>query len=259
LLLRGLLVLRLDSSSRRFLPPKIALRSHRRRAGPDPLRARGGGFQFDPARLGRRAKTPTRATKRGRQCTAFRRHNGLGLREARTGATIAAGSSHCFRATAFPTGIRRRGEETIQRSLEGKPLLPRYGMVNGRRFRLRNDQQFLLIEAALEWPSIEFCGFLTFCVGQNESPTNNTQKLYPLQEVLQAYFVRGGEGEWQVPVIPSRDRPAMGNLQRGRGMVRNVLALAASPCEPRPFVFLLYEIARFIVGPEPDRREPDRH
>jgi len=190
LLLRGLLVLSLIIVATLFAA-ELALRVID--VG-GPIRSElGEAFQFDPE-LGW-VGAPNAATQQtSGNRTISVRHNGLGLRERELGDI--APDRFLFLGDSFTYGYDAEAEERFSDLLQ--KALPRYGMVNAGVSGYGTDQQFLLMKRLWNDVNPKYV-VLTFCVDNDRD--DNTSS-YRYRKYHKPYFVRAGEGEWQVRGYP---------------------------------------------------------
>src|SRR5215467_13491321 len=190
LLLRGLLVVSLIVVATLFAA-ELLLR------GIDvsgPIRSElGEGFQFDPE-LGW-VPTPNAATQQtSGNRTISVSHNGLGLRERELGDI--APDRFLFLGDSLTYGYDAEAGERFSDLLQ--KALPQYGMVNAGVSGYGTDQQFLLMKRLWNDVNPKYV-VLTFCVDNDRD--DNTSS-YRYRKYHKPYFVRTGEGEWQVRGYP---------------------------------------------------------
>src|SRR5215467_2787262 len=190
LLLRGLLVVSLIVVATLFAA-ELLLR------GIDvsgPIRSElGEGFQFDPE-LGW-VPTPNAATQQtSGNRTISVRHNSLGLREREL--SDIAPDRFLFLGDSFTYGYDAEANERFSDLLQ--KALPRYGIVNAGVSGYGTDQQFLLMKRLWNEINPKYV-VLTFCVDNDRD--DNTSS-YRYRKYHKPYFVRTGEGEWQVRGYP---------------------------------------------------------
>ncbi len=211
LLLRGLLVLSLIIVATLFAA-ELALRVID--VG-GPIRSElGEAFQFDPE-LGW-VGAPNAATQQtSGNRTISVRHNGLGLRERELGDI--APDRFLFLGDSFTYGYDAEAEERFSNLLQ--KALPRYGMVNAGVSGYGTDQQFLLMKRLWDDVNPKYV-VLTFCVDNDRD--DNTSS-YRYRKYHKPYFVRTGEGEWQVRGYPL-PRPTRDDLTGRAWLERFALA-----------------------------------
>jgi GDSL-like Lipase/Acylhydrolase family len=186
LLLRGLLVLSLVIVATLFAA-ELLLRVI---DVSGPIRSElGEAFQFDPE-LGW-VPAPNAATQQtSGNRTISVRHNGLGLRERELGDI--APDRFLFLGDSFTYGYDAEANERFSDLLQ--KALPQYGMVNAGVSGYGTDQQFLLMKRLWNDVNPKYV-VLTFCVDNDRD--DNTSS-YRYRKYYKPYFVRTGEGEWQV-------------------------------------------------------------
>jgi hypothetical protein len=186
LLLRGLLVLSLVIVATLFAA-ELLLRVI---DVSGPIRSElGEAFQFDPE-LGW-VPAPNAATQQtSGNRTISVRHNGLGLRERELGHI--APDRFLFLGDSFTYGYDAEADERFSDLLQ--KALPQYGMVNAGVSGYGTDQQFLLMKRLWNDVNPKYV-VLTFCVDNDRD--DNTSS-YRYRKYYKPYFVRTGEGEWQV-------------------------------------------------------------
>jgi hypothetical protein len=186
LLLRGLLVLSLVIVATLFAA-ELLLRVI---DVSGPIRSElGEAFQFDPE-LGW-VPAPNAATQQtSGNRTISVRHNGLGLRERELGDI--APDRFLFLGDSFTYGYDAEANERFSDLLQ--KALPQYGMVNAGVSGYGTDQQFLLMKRLWNDVNPKYV-VLTFCVDNDRD--DNTSS-YRYRKYHKPYFVRTGEGEWQV-------------------------------------------------------------
>jgi hypothetical protein len=155
-----------------------------------PIRSElGEAFQFDPE-LGW-VPAPNAATQQtSGNRTISVRHNGLGLRERELGDI--APDRFLFLGDSFTYGYDAEANERFSDLLQ--KALPQYGMVNAGVSGYGTDQQFLLMKRLWNDVNPKYV-VLTFCVDNDRD--DNTSS-YRYRKYYKPYFVRTGEGEWQV-------------------------------------------------------------
>jgi len=190
LLLRGLLVLSLIIVATLFAA-ELLLRVID--VG-GPIRSElGEAFQFDPE-LGW-VGAPNAATQQtSGNRTISVRHDGLGLRERELGDI--APDRFLFLGDSFTYGYDAEAQERFSDLLQ--KALPQYGMVNAGVSGYGTDQQFLLMKRLWNDVNPKYV-VLTFCVDNDRD--DNTSS-YRYRKYHKPYFVRTGEGEWQVRGYP---------------------------------------------------------
>ncbi|MBV8422601.1 MAG: hypothetical protein JOZ26_21585, partial [Hyphomicrobiales bacterium] len=190
LLLRGLLVLSLIIVATLFAA-ELLLRVID--VG-GPIRSElGEAFQFDP-QLGW-VGAPNAATQQtSGNRTISVRHDGLGLRERELGDI--APDRFLFLGDSFTYGYDAEAQERFSDLLQ--KALPQYGMVNAGVSGYGTDQQFLLMKRLWNDVNPKYV-VLTFCVDNDRD--DNTSS-YRYRKYHKPYFVRTGEGEWQVRGYP---------------------------------------------------------
>jgi hypothetical protein len=195
LVLRGLLVVSLIIVATLFAA-ELLLRVIDVRG---PIRSElGEGFQFDPE-LGW-VGAPNAATQQtSGNRTISVRHNGLGLRERELGDI--APDRFLFLGDSFTYGYDAEAGERFSDLLQ--KALPQYGMVNAGVSGYGTDQQFLLMKRLWNAVNPKYV-VLTFCVDNDRD--DNTSS-YRYRKYHKPYFVRTGDGEWQVRGYPL-PRPA---------------------------------------------------
>ena len=190
LLLRGLLVLSLIIVATLFAA-ELLLRVID--VG-GPIRSElGEAFQFDPE-LGWVGAPSTATQQTSGNRTISVRHDGLGLRERELGDI--APDRFLFLGDSFTYGYDAEAQERFSDLLQ--KALPQYGMVNAGVSGYGTDQQFLLMKRLWNDVNPKYV-VLTFCVDNDRD--DNTSS-YRYRKYHKPYFVRTGEGEWQVRGYP---------------------------------------------------------
>src|SRR6516165_4023560 len=159
-----------------------------------PIRSElGEAFQFDPE-IGWVGAPNAAAQQTSGNRTISVKHNGLGLRERELGDI--APDRFLFLGDSFTYGYDAEAEERFSDLLQ--KALPRYGMVNAGVSGYGTDQQFLLMKRLWNDVNPKYV-VLTFCVDNDRD--DNTSS-YRYRKYYKPYFVRAGEGEWQVRGYP---------------------------------------------------------
>ena len=190
LLLRGLLVLSLIIVATLFAA-ELVLRVIDV-GGPSRFEL-GEAFKFDPE-LGWVPVPNAAAQQTSGNRTISVRHNSLGLRERELGDI--APDRFLFLGDSFTYGYDAEAGERFSDLLQ--KALPRYGMVNAGVSGYGTDQQFLLMKRLWNEINPKYV-VLTFCVDNDRD--DNTSS-YRYRKYYKPYFVRAGEGEWQVRGYP---------------------------------------------------------
>ena len=153
----------------------------------------GEAFQFDPE-LGW-VPVPNAATQQtSGNRTISVRHNSLGLREREL--SDIAPDRFLFLGDSFTYGYDAEANERFSDLLQ--KALPRYGIVNAGVSGYGTDQQFLLMKRLWNEINPKYV-VLTFCVDNDRD--DNTSS-YRYRKYHKPYFVRTGDGEWQVRGYP---------------------------------------------------------
>ena len=153
----------------------------------------GEAFQFDPE-LGW-VPVPNAATQQtSGNRTISVRHNSLGLREREL--SDIAPDRFLFLGDSFTYGYDAEANERFSDLLQ--KALPRYGIVNAGVSGYGTDQQFLLMKRLWNEINPKYV-VLTFCVDNDRD--DNTSS-YRYRKYHKPYFVRTGDGEWQVHGYP---------------------------------------------------------
>src|SRR5215813_3506157 len=153
----------------------------------------GEAFQFDPE-LGWVPVPNAAAQQTSGNRTISVRHNSLGLREREL--SDIAPDRFLFLGDSFTYGYDAEANERFSDLLQ--KALPRYGIVNAGVSGYGTDQQFLLMKRL--WNEIHpKYVVLTFCVDNDRD--DNTSS-YRYRKYHKPYFVRTGDGEWQVRGYP---------------------------------------------------------
>ena len=153
----------------------------------------GEAFQFDPE-LGW-VPVPNAATQQtSGNRTISVRHNSLGLREREL--SDIAPDRFLFLGDSFTYGYDAEANERFSDLLQ--KALPRYGIVNAGVSGYGTDQQFLLMKRLWNEINPKYV-VLTFCVDNDRD--DNTSS-YRYRKYPKPYFVRTGDGEWQVRGYP---------------------------------------------------------
>src|SRR5215471_16038809 len=190
LLLRGLLVLSLIIVATLFAA-ELVLRVIDV-GGPSRFEL-GEAFKFDPE-LGWVPVPNAAAQQTSGNRTISVRHNSLGLREREL--SDIAPDRFLFLGDSFTYGYDAEANERFSDLLQ--KALPRYGIVNAGVSGYGTDQQFLLMKRL--WNEINPKHVvLTFCVDNDRD--DNTSS-YRYRKYHKPYFVRTGDGEWQVRGYP---------------------------------------------------------
>src|SRR5215475_12701809 len=153
----------------------------------------GEAFQFDPE-LGW-LPVPNAASQ---QTTGNRtisvKHNSLGLREREL--SDIAPDKILLLGDSFTYGYDAEANERFSNLLQKE--LPQYGIVNAGVSGYGTDQQFILMMRLWNDVNPKYV-VLTFCVDNDRD--DNTSS-YRYHKYHKPYFVRTGEGEWQVHGYP---------------------------------------------------------
>ena len=153
----------------------------------------GEAFRFDPE-LGWVPVPNAAAQQTSGNRTISVRHNSLGLREREL--SDIAPDRFLFLGDSFTYGYDAEANERFSDLLQ--KALPRYGIVNAGVSGYGTDQQFLLMKRL--WNEIHpKYVVLTFCVDNDRD--DNTSS-YRYRKYHKPYFVRTGDGEWQVRGYP---------------------------------------------------------
>jgi len=164
-----------------------------------PIRSElGEAFQFDPE-IGWVGAPNAAAQQTSGNRTISVQHNGLGLRE--RGLGDIAPDRFLFLGDSFTYGYDAEAGERFSDLLQ--KALPQYGMVNAGVSGYGTDQQFLLMKRLWNDVNPKYV-VLTFCVDNDRD--DNTSS-YRYRKYHKPYFVRTGQGEWQVRGYPL-PRPA---------------------------------------------------
>jgi len=164
-----------------------------------PIRSElGEAFQFDPE-IGWVGAPNAAAQQTSGNRTISVQHNGLGLRE--RGLGDIAPDRFLFLGDSFTYGYDAEAGERFSDLLQ--KALPQYGMVNAGVSGYGTDQQFLLMTRLWNDVNPKYV-VLTFCVDNDRD--DNTSS-YRYRKYHKPYFVRTGQGEWQVRGYPL-PRPA---------------------------------------------------
>jgi len=173
----------------------------------------GEAFQFDPE-LGWVPVPNNAAQQTSGNRTISVRHNGLGLRERELGDI--APDRFLFLGDSFTYGYDAEAGERFSDLLQ--KALPQYGMVNAGISGYGTDQQFLLMKRLWDDVNPKYV-VLTFCVDNDRD--DNTSS-YRYRKYYKPYFVRTGEGEWQVRGYPL-PRPSRDDVTGSAWLGRFVL------------------------------------
>jgi ABC-type multidrug transport system fused ATPase/permease subunit len=211
LLLRGLLVLSLIIVATLFAA-ELLLRVIDV-GGPSRFEL-GEAFKFDPE-LGWVPVPNAAAQQTSGNRTISVRHNSLGLRERELGDI--APDRFLFLGDSFTYGYDAEAGERFSDLLQ--KALPRYGMVNAGVSGYGTDQQFLLMKRLWNEINPKYV-VLTFCVDNDRD--DNTSS-YRYRKYYKPYFVRAGEGEWQVRGYPL-PRPTRDDVTGLAWLERSALA-----------------------------------
>src|SRR5499427_1347921 len=173
----------------------------------------GEAFQFDPE-LGW-VPVPNAATQQtSGNRTISVRHNSLGLREREL--SDIAPDRFLFLGDSFTYGYDAEANERFSDLLQ--KALPRYGIVNAGVSGYGTDQQFLLMKRLWNEINPKYV-VLTFCVDNDRD--DNTSS-YRYRKYHNPYFVRTGDGEWQVRGYPL-PRPSRNDLSDSASLERFAL------------------------------------
>src|SRR5215468_5882707 len=173
----------------------------------------GEAFQFDPE-LGW-VPVPNAATQQtSGNRTISVRHNSLGLREREL--SDIAPDRFLFLGDSFTYGYDAEANERFSDLLQ--KALPRYGIVNAGVSGYGTDQQFLLMKRLWNEINPKYV-VLTFCVDNDRD--DNTSS-YRYRKYHKPYFVRTGDGEWQVRGYPL-PRPSRNDLSDSAWLERFAL------------------------------------
>ncbi len=153
----------------------------------------GEAFQFDPE-LGWVPVPNAAAQQTSGNRTISVRHNSLGLREREL--SDIAPDRLLFLGDSFTYGYDAEANERFSDLLQ--KALPRYGIVNAGVSGYGTDQQFLLMKRLWNEINPKYV-VLTFCVDNDRD--DNTSS-YRYRKYHKPYFVRTGDGEWQVRGYP---------------------------------------------------------
>src|SRR6516165_3828171 len=153
----------------------------------------GEAFQFDPE-LGWVPVPNAAAQQTSGNRTISVRHNSLGLREREL--SDIAPDRFLFLGDSFTYGYDAEANERFSDLLQ--KALPRYGIVNAGVSGYGTDQQFLLMKRLWNEINPKYV-VLTFCVDNDRD--DNTSS-YRYRKYHKPYFVRTGDGEWQVRGYP---------------------------------------------------------
>jgi len=153
----------------------------------------GEAFQFDPE-LGWVPVPNAAAQQTSGNRTISVRHNSLGLREREL--SDIAPDRFLFLGDSFTYGYDAEANERFSDLLQ--KALPRYGIVNAGVSGYGTDQQFLLMKRLWNEINPKYV-VLTFCVDNDRD--DNTSS-YRYRNYHKPYFVRTGDGEWQVRGYP---------------------------------------------------------
>jgi len=170
----------------------------------------GEAFQFDPE-LGWVPVPNAAAQQTSGNRTISVRHNSLGLREREL--SDIAPDRFLFLGDSFTYGYDAEANERFSDLLQ--KALPRYGIVNAGVSGDGTDQQFLLMKRLWNEVHPKYV-VLTFCVDNDRD--DNTSS-YRYRKYHKPYFVRTGDGEWQVrgyPLPRPRDNDVTGSGWLGR-------------------------------------------
>src|SRR6516164_1477045 len=170
----------------------------------------GEAFQFDPE-LGWVPVPNAAAQQTSGNRTISVRHNSLGLREREL--SDIAPDRFLFLGDSFTYGYDAEANERFSDLLQ--KALPRYGIVNAGVSGYGTDQQFLLMKRLWNEINPKYV-VLTFCVDNDRD--DNTSS-YRYRKYHKPYFVRTGDGEWQVcgyplPRLSRNDLSDSGWLER---------------------------------------------
>src|SRR6516225_12007820 len=173
----------------------------------------GEAFQFDPE-LGW-VPVPNAATQQtSGNRTISVRHNSLGLREREL--SDIAPDRFLFLGDSFTYGYDAEANERFSDLLQ--KALPRYGIVNAGVSGYGTDQQFLFMKRLWNEINPKYV-VLTFCVDNDRD--DNTSS-YRYRKYHKPYFVRTGDGEWQVRGYPL-PRPSRNDLSDSASLERFAL------------------------------------
>ena len=153
----------------------------------------GEAFQFDPE-LGWAPVPNAAAQQTSGNRTISVRHNSLGLREREL--SDIAPDRFLFLGDSFTYGYDAEANERFSDLLQ--KALPRYGIVNAGVSGYGTDQQFLLMKRLWNEINPKYV-VLMFCVDNDRD--DNTSS-YRYRKYHKPYFVRTGDGEWQVRGYP---------------------------------------------------------
>jgi len=178
----------------------------------------GEAFQFN-AELGWVPVPNAAAQQTSGNRTISVRHNSLGLRERELGDI--APDRFLFLGDSFTYGYDAEAGERFSDLLQ--KALPQYGMVNAGVSGYGTDQQLLLMKRLWNDVNPKYV-VLTFCVDNDRD--DNTSS-YRYRKYHKPYFVRTGDGEWQVRGYPL-PRPARDDVTGSAWLEHFALARFAS-------------------------------